>query len=503
MLDVPSFADLNVFAATPMLVMAVGGALLLVADRFIKHKLHTARYALGIVLVAWLLALAQAGDVLDIGNPGMAFMEMFVADKFTYVVNVVVLTAAAIGILASYDYLERTKLDRGEYYVLLIYTAVGAMLMGSSSNLVMIFISLELLSIPLYVLSGIRRSSVESEESAMKYFLLGAFSSAFFIYGIALIFGATGTLDLHEVWAAANIITAEDTTARFLLLLGSGMLLVGLGFKVAAVPFHMWTPDVYQGAPTPVTAYMSVVAKAGGFAALLRVMITGLAVSLEGGDTALWLDTVQIVAAATLILGNVVAIVQTDLKRLLAYSSIAHAGYILIAVAAGAVQGFGDAAAEAALIYLVAYTFTNIGAFTIVIALENNDMSGTGVTDLKGLANRYPWHAMAMAVFMFSLTGVPLTAGFIGKFFAFKVAMEAGLTVLAVVGVLASVISAFYYVRVIVYMYFENEETEITVDRKPMLNSALIITTGGTFLLGVLPFIVADLVQGATIALVP
>ncbi|MFP4320914.1 MAG: NADH-quinone oxidoreductase subunit N [Anaerolineales bacterium] len=503
MVELPTFADLNVFAALPMIMLAVGGALLLVADRFIKNKFYTATYALVGVLVSLVLALIQAGEVFDIGDPGLAFMDMFVADKFTYVVNVVVLTAAAIGILASYDYLERTNLDRGEYYILLIYTAVGAMLMGSSSNLVMIFIALELLSIPLYVLSGIRRPAEESEESAMKYFLLGAFSSAFFVYGIGLIFGATGTMDLRAVWEAANTITAEDATAEFLLLMGSGMLLVGLGFKVAAVPFHMWTPDVYQGAPTPVTAYMSVVAKVGGFAALLRVMITGLSVSLEGGNTALWLDTVQVVAVATLVLGNFVAIVQTDLKRLLAYSSIAHAGYILIAVASGAVQGFGDAAAEAALIYMVAYTFTNIGAFAVVIALENDDMSGTKMSDIKGLANRYPWHAMAMAVFMFSLTGVPLTAGFIGKFFVFKAALDADLTLLAVIGVLTSVVSAFYYVRVIVYMYFEPEENEITVDRKPMLNSALAITTVGTFVLGVLPFIVADLVQGATIALVP
>lgn len=501
-LEVPTFEALNIFAALPMIIMAVGASLLLVADRFIKQKLTTAVSALGIVLVALVVALLQAGDVAQIGDAGSAFEEMFVADQFTYVINIVILISAAIGILVSYDYLERTNLDRGEYYVLLLFTAVGAMLMGSSYNLAMIFIALELLSIPLYVLSGIRRPQEESEESAMKYFLLGAFSSAFFVYGIALVFGATGSLDLREIWTVASAITSEESTEQFLLLMGSGMLIVGLGFKVAAVPFHMWTPDVYQGAPTPVTGFMSVAAKAGGFAALLRVLITGLSVSLDGSDSAVWLYSLQFIAAATLILGNIVAIAQSDLKRLLAYSSIAHAGYILVAVAAGAVQGFGDDSAQAALIYLVAYTFTNIGAFAIVTALENDDTSGTGLADIKGLANAYPFHAAAMALFMFSLTGIPLTAGFIGKFFVFKVAIDAGLTVLAVVGVLTSVVSAFYYVRIIWNMYFEESDGEITADNQLMLNSALWITAVGTFILGILPFILEDLVNEATIALV-
>jgi NADH-quinone oxidoreductase subunit N len=501
MFEVPSLDDLNILAALPVVVLAVGGGILLVVDRFIQRKFYTAMLSLGLVLVCLILALLQAADAGNNGNGGLAFEGMFIGDQFTYVLNVVSLIAAGIGILVSYDYLERTNLDRGEYYILLIFAAVGAMLMGSSGNLVMVFIALELLSIPLYVLSGIRRPQEASEESAMKYFLLGAFSSAFFVYGIALIFGATGSLDLTEIWTAASGIAEGDTTEKFLLLMGSGLLLVGLGFKVAAVPFHMWTPDVYQGAPTPVTAFMSVVAKAGGFAALLRVMITGLSVSLDGGDTATWLTTVQVIAVATLVLGNVVAISQYDLKRLLAYSSIAHAGYILIALAAGAVAGHGDDAAQAALVYLVAYTFTNIGAFAVVVAIERNDTTGTTMNDIKGLATRYPMLAAAMTVFMFSLTGVPLTGGFIGKFFVFKAALDADLAPLAVIGVLTSVISAFYYVRVIWNMYFEQPEGALTVDTKPMLSSALWITAVGTFLMGLLPFVLEDLVQNATIAL--
>jgi NADH-quinone oxidoreductase subunit N len=501
MFEIPTLEQLNLWAATPVGFLTVYASLLLVVDRFYTRKYYTALASLAGVGVALVLALFQAGDVFALGADGFAYKRMFVADQFTYVVNVIALLGAGIGILVSYDYLERAKIDRGEYYVLLIFAAIGAMLMASSTNMVMIFIALELLSIPLYILSGFRRPMEESEESAMKYFLLGAFASAFLVYGVALLMGATGSLYLDEIFREASLITSEEADRQISLLLGAGMVLVGLGFKVAAVPFHMWTPDVYQGAPTPVTAYMSAIAKVGGFAALLRVMITGLSVLPEGQTAAFWLDTMQIIAVMTLVLGNVVAIAQSDLKRLLAYSSIAHAGYLLIAVAAGAVQGFGDDAARAALIYLCAYTFTNIGAFAIVAAVEKDDATGTGMKDIKGLANTHAGLAVAMTVFMFSLTGIPLTAGFIGKFFVFKVALDAGLTPLVIIGVLTSVVSAFYYVRVIWNMWFEQGTGELIVQRQLFLNSALVITAVGTFLLGILPFILEDLVRDTTLAL--
>ncbi|MBZ0305758.1 MAG: NADH-quinone oxidoreductase subunit N, partial [Anaerolineae bacterium] len=290
----PTFDDLNFWAALPVIFLSLWASLLLVADRFIKDKFYIAAYSLLGTGIALVIAVFQAGDVLEIGDAGLAFEGMFMADQFTYVVNIVALISVAIGILISYEYLERTKLDRGEYYVLLMFSAVGAMLMGSSHNLSMIFIALELLSIPLYILSGIRRPQEESEESAMKYFLLGAFSSSFLVYGIALVFGATGSLDLGEIVVTAQNISDQESTQRYLLLIGIGLITVGLGFKVAAVPFHMWTPDVYQGAPTPVTAYMSSVAKVGGFAAFLRVLVTGLPIIAEGGNAAVWVDTLQI-----------------------------------------------------------------------------------------------------------------------------------------------------------------------------------------------------------------
>lgn len=502
MFEVPSVEALNLEAAIPLIMLSVWGCVLLVLDRFLTNKYTLVMLTLGGMVATLLVALFQAGDVFDIGERGFAFEGMFVADQFTYVVNVVVVTAAIIGILVSYDYLERTGLDRGEYYILLLYSAVGAMLMGASGNLAMIFIGLELLSIPLYILCGIRRPQEESEESAMKYFLLGAFSSAFLVYGIALIFGATGSLDLPEIWAVGTDLSNDESTSRFLLLMGSGLVLVGLGFKVAAVPFHMWTPDVYQGAPTPVTAYMSVVAKVGGFAALVRVLIAGLPVVFEGQDTAIWVDTVQVIAAMTLILGNIVAIMQSDLKRLLAYSSIAHAGYMLIGVAAGGVPGVGDLAAQSALVYLVGYTFTNIGAFAIVVALERNDTTGTTMNDIKGLGTTHPDLAGAMTIFMLSLAGIPLTAGFIGKFWVFQAAMDADLVVLAVIGVLTSVISFFYYMRVVWNMYFEAPTQTVTIARQPLLRSAVWITVVGTVVLGVAPVVLENLVRETVIALI-
>ncbi len=504
MFEIPTFDDLNVWAALPLIALALGTCVLLIADLFIpKNKKHFTAILAGTgVIISLVLAVIQAGDLAEIGDGGTAFEGMFVADQFTYVLNVIVLMAALIGILVSYDYLQRTDTERGEYYSLLLFSAMGAMLMGASRNLVMIFVALELLSIPLYILSGFRRPQEASEESALKYFLLGAFSSGFLVYGIAFIFGATGSFDLAEIWQGAVDILAGDQPGEFTLLIGIGMMIIALGFKVGAVPFHMWQPDVYQGAPTPVTAFMSVVAKAGGFAAMLRVLVTGLAVVSQGDDINVWQDTVQVIAFITLVLGNTVALMQTDLKRLLAYSSIAHGGYIMIAVAAGGSSGVGDQAAQAALIYLLAYTFTNIGAFAVVIALERNDATGTGLDDIKGLAANSPALAFSMAVFMFSLTGIPLTAGFMGKWFVFKAALNADLGLLAVAGILTSVVSAFYYLRVIMNMYMVEGEAKPSMQLQPAMNVALFVTVVGTLLLGILPYIMTDLAQDVTLALI-
>ncbi|NLX08914.1 MAG: NADH-quinone oxidoreductase subunit N [Chloroflexi bacterium] len=501
MFEVPNLADYNIMATLPVMVLALSTCILLLVDLFIpterKHLTALlAAIALGVTLV---LAVLPLFDLVEYGDGPLAFEGTFVADEFSNMVNAAVLITALLGVMVAPNYLERSALQRGEYYSLLLLTTVGVMFMGAAGDLVVVFISLELLSIPLYILSGFRRGSAASEESAMKYFLLGAFSSSFLVYGIALIYGATGTTNLQAIWQTIDALAGQETSARYLLMAGGSMVLVGLGFKVAAVPFHMWTPDVYQGAPTSVVAYMSVAAKIGGFAGLLRVLVAGMPnFVLDGAEVAAWQDTVWILAALTMILGNIIAIVQSDLKRLLAYSSIAHAGYILIALAAGGRAGYGDDAARAALIYLMAYVFTNFGAFAVVIAVEGNDPTHTGLGRVRGLGKTHPMLALAMTVFMLSLVGIPLTAGFIGKWFVFQVAVAAGLTPLAIIGVITSLISAFYYLRVVWLMYFEEGEGEASMPRT--LAWAIGISALGTLLFGVLPYLLSDMAREVSLA---
>jgi len=336
----------------------------------------------------------------------------------------------------------------------------------------------------------------------MKYFILGAFASAFFVFGSALLYGATGTTSLPGIFTAAEAISSTGGSSAFLLLMGAGLLLVALGFKVAVVPFHMWTPDVYEGAPTPVTAFMSVGAKAGGFAALLRIMLVGLPtfVISDGQTAAAWQQTFWIIAALTLILGNVVAIAQTNIKRMLAYSSIAHAGYVMMAVAAAGTAGVANQAAQAAVLYLLAYMFTNLGAFGVALAIEKNDGTGTNLDNFVGLAKSRPTLALMMAVFMLSLTGIPLTSGFIGKWFVFSATMNAGLVPLAIIGVITSVVSAFYYVRVIVNMYLRDGEGDPAEGATPYVNWAIYAAFAGTLIMGILPFLATNLTDTIAIA---
>lgn len=365
---IPTLEQLNLSAAFPAISLALGTCLLLLVDLFLpkNRKYLTAWLALGGLAVSFIF------NLFAYNSSTTALEGMFIADQFTGFSNIAVIAATAISILLSIDYLKRHQMERGEYYILLLFSATGAMFMAAANDLVVIFVALELLSIPLYIMAAFRPNDARSEESGMKYFILGAFSSAFLVYGMALIYGASGTTNLGEIFSAVEGILATENAARFYLLAGTGLLVVGLGFKVAVVPFHMWTPDVYEGAPTPVTAYMSVVAKLGGFTSFLRVMIIALpALALPESTIAVWQTVLWLIAAATLILGNFVAIAQTSVKRMLAYSSIAHAGYILMAVAAAGTAGLGDSAAQAALIYLLAYTFTNLGAFAVAMVLEN------------------------------------------------------------------------------------------------------------------------------------
>jgi NADH-quinone oxidoreductase subunit N len=508
---------MHVLNALPALSLALGGCVLFLVDSFIpkNRKDITAWLAVIGVLVALVIS------IFAFGVQTQSFSGMFLADSFTALLNGIVLITTFVSILAAYDYLKRTKMERGEFYPLLLLSASGAMFMGAAGDLVVIFVALELLSIPLYIMAAFRHNDAKGEEGAMKYFLLGAFATGFLVYGIALVYGATGTTNLHDIFTHFG----SGQASTLLLVMGAGLLIVGLGFKVAAVPFHMWTPDVYQGAPTPVTAFMSVAAKVGGFGALLRVVTIAIptlvlsTTKLDAGQTALihttWQDTITIIAGLTMILGNFVAISQTNIKRLLAYSSIAHAGYILMAVAAAGTFNATNAAGkisvslnlanyavQGALFYLLAYAFTNLGAFAVAIAVERDDATGSNLDDFAGLSKRQPMLAVAMTIFMLSLTGIPLTAGFIGKWYIFFSAVSSDLSGLALVGVLTSVVSAYYYLRIVVKIWLEPGESDA---RLPLpLSSAVALCAVATVLLGILPFAV-NLVQNVqtSIAMLP
>ncbi len=492
-MDQPTLATTDLVTILPALVLLGWASLLLIADLFIGRKMLTASIALlGVLVSGGLLAMQMQSAR---GVPVAGFNGMIVADGFALVLQGIFLIGAFIGILIAMEYLPRHGLERGEYYSLLLFATTGMMFMALARDLIVVFVSLELLSIPLYVLSGFARPRLMSEEAAMKYFLLGAFASGFMVYGIALTYGGTGTTSL------AGVAQALSGTALNLplSLVGMGLIVVGLGFKVAAVPFHMWTPDVYQGAPTPVTAFMSVGAKAGGFAALLRVLVMAFPAA-----AAEWGMVVTIIAGLTLILGNVVAISQSDIKRMLAYSSIAHAGYILIAVAAAQDPAVAPYAIGAAAFYLLTYTFTNLGAFAVVMTVERVDGTGTRIEDFAGLSKMRPLLALAMALFMLSLTGMPPSAGLVGKFFVFQAAIRASadnpwMVALAIIGVVTSVISAFYYIRVVVMMYFRDGAGETVL--KPALAAATLITALVTLLLGIVPGPVFAIAQQALLAL--
>jgi len=445
-----SIADLlsNLKTILPVTVLLAWGVLLLVADAWIpkERKRLTAFLAAVGLCLALGFSLAQAGRVM------ISFGGMIIVDGFAVFLDALFLVSGLVGIALSYDYLKRMGFERGEYYVLLLFSVAGMMLMSVAADLIVVFLSLELLSIPLYVLAGFALPRLDSEEAALKYFLLGAFSGGIVVYGVALVFGASGTTALAGIVLAAKSGAANTT----LLLLGAALTLIGLGFKVAAVPFHMWTPDVYHGAPSAVTAFMAVGAKAAGFAALLRVFITAFPSLSAQLTPVLWA-----LAALTMILGNVIAIAQGNIKRMLAYLSIAHAGYLLMAVVAFGQAKLASLAAAAALLYLVAYALANFGAWGVVIALERADGQGLDIENYAGLGRRQPVLAAAMAVFMLSLTGVPPALGFVGKFYLFRVAIEGGFVGLAVIGVLTSLISAYYYLRVVVVMYMCEGEGQV------------------------------------------
>jgi NADH-quinone oxidoreductase subunit N len=467
----------DLYTILPTLLLVAWACVLLLLDLFIPkgRKGWTALLAAVGLAAALGITIAQAG--LD----QSAFGGMVVLDGFSSFLNVLFLASGLGAVAIAYGYLKRMGLERGEYYTLILFSLSGMLLMSRAADLIIVFLSLELLSIPLYVLSAFARPRTESEEAGIKYFLLGAFATGFVVYGIALVFGATGNTSL------AGIVSAVSLTAfpgglysPLLLTVGAALILVGFGFKVAAVPFHMWTPDVYQGAPTSVTGFMAVGAKAAGFAALLRIFVTAL--------PSLNLDLVPVLwglAALTMLVGNVVAISQTNIKRLLAYSSIAHAGYILMAFVSFGNPKVAPDAVASALFYLVTYAVTSFGAWAVVIALEKLDGKGLEINDFAGLGRKRPMLAAAMTIFMLSLIGMPPTLGLVGKFYLFRTAIEGGFIGLAVIGVVTSLISAYYYLRVVVTMYMRDGDPETA--REPWLDFTWALSAVVTVILSFLP----------------
>jgi NADH-quinone oxidoreductase subunit N len=423
------------------------------------------------------------------GSREELFGGMIVVDMASLLLQIIFLVVGLLTVLLSIRYAAEEGLELGEYYALLLFALLGAMLMASGGDLLIIFLGLEIMSLAQYILAGMRHQVLKSSEAAMKYFLLGAFATGFLLYGISLLYGATGTTNLVGIMTAVR---EGGLTDHPLMSIGMGLLVVGFGFKIAAVPFHMWTPDVYEGAPTPVTAFMSTGVKAAAFAALVRVFMTALG-DLQGS----WAPIFWGIAVLTMTLGNLIAIAQQNIKRMLAYSSIAHAGYLLIGVVAA-----GPAGLSGLLYYLLAYAFMNLGAFAVVIALEQREDRYLRLDDYSGLGFRHPLLGVAMALFMFSLSGIPPTAGFMAKFYVFSAAVEQGYIVLTVIGVLNSLISLYYYLRPIVFMYMEESKADgPAMHVEPFLLAGLVLTMLGTLHLGLFPSRWLDLAQAAALGL--
>ena len=483
-LDLSSYRDL-MLSLLPELVLTAWALVLLLFVAWRHKTIRDLRIA-GWLTLAALASTAVVTWWLWWNRTGVAGIAgMVAADDFRWVSDWVFLGAGALTVLISFAYVEREQLFAPEYYVLLVFGTLGMMVMAAGADLMVIFLGLELMSVAVYVLAGFDRRRARSAEAALKYFLLGAFASGFLLYGIALIYGATGTTNLGLIGAQAGMMGSPSV----MLLVGLALLLVGFGFKIAAVPFHMWAPDVYDGAPTPVTAFMATGVKAAAFAALFRVMIQGFAAVPAWHDMVWWL------AVITMVGGNLFALAQRSLKRMLAYSSVAHAGYLLVAVTSGTSAG-----TSAFLVYVVAYTLMSVGAFAILSVKGRNGESDVLIDDLAGLAARRPWLAFALAVCMLSLLGFPGTAGFIGKWYIIVAATSAGQNVLAAILVLTSVVSAGYYLPVIMAIYMKPEPIEaahvdVVLDRWG--RAAVAAAVVGLLLFGVWPNRLFDLARSA------
>jgi NADH-quinone oxidoreductase subunit N len=461
----------------PELVLTAGALLVLIADVLLPRRTQA---------LSWVTLVAIGATLVSLAPFGATHVEvargLIAVDRFAFFFKIVFLVAAAMTVLMSMRYLDIEGVSAGEYYFLILCATLGMMIMAGGIDLITIFIGLETMAVSFYILAGFIKPNQRSNEAAVKYFLLGAFSLGILLYGMSLMYGLSGTTNLR---AMATTFVGQERDP--LLVLAVILVTAGVGFKIAAVPFHMWAPDVYEGAPTPVTAFLSVGSKAASFAMLLRIFIEGLP-SMDAD----WRLLFEVLAIATMTVGNLAALTQTNLKRMLAYSSIAHAGYVMIGIVAGGARGIA-----ATLIYLFVYSFMQLGAFTVIVLMRRADAAGDELKDLSGLYLRRPFAAFAMLLFMLSLGGIPPTAGFMGKFWLFSAAIESGYVWLAVIGVLNSAVSLYYYVRVIVFMYLRKE----TFGSEPVVSPALAVALGvavvATIAFGVYPRMLFEVAEAS------
>lgn len=463
-------------ALAPEAVLSLAGMAVLLAGVTGKRQ-DGPGHELGWIALAGLAVAAIANGWLYAGATEDGTAAMIAVDRLRLFANWVFLLGAAFAVVISLDYVARHKLQAGEYYSLILFAVVGMMFMGSARDLMIVFLGLELMSMAVYALTAFNRRDRRSAEAGLKYFLLGAFASGFLLFGIALIYGAAGSAHIHEIAAAVR----EGTASRGLLLPGVALLTAGFAFKVSAVPFHMWTPDAYEGAPTPVTAFMAASVKSAAFVAFLRIFLVGL-----GGASADWAPVLWWLAAATMVVGNVIAVVQSDVKRMLAYSSIAHGGYLLVALVAG-----NDIATGGLLFYLLVYTVMNVGAFAILIAAGDRSGSGSKIEEFGGFGWRNPALGVLMTIFLLSLAGFPGTGGFMAKLFLLQGAAAAQLWVLSVILVLTTVVSYWYYLRVAWQMWMKDAPTTGSPPQRlavPMaVHVVLLVGAGVVLLTGVFP----------------
>jgi NADH-quinone oxidoreductase subunit N len=485
----------------PQFVVFLTAIVLSLADAFLPRRMH----------YTWLTVISLVGygvgALLLFGQNGedqSTFYGLFRADGLTVFLSLVILSAAILTVLISASYVEHLegRMPLGEYYTLLAFAVLGALLTASAGDLIMIFVGIELSSLATYILTAFAKRRVTALEGALKYFLLGIFASGIFLYGLAWVYGAAGTTDLDAIALNINGMVQGQDNLDAALLLGLLLVIVGLGFKMAAVPFHFWTPDAYDGAPTPVTGFMSVIPKAAAFAAAVRLLIQGLGPLRDD-----WVLIIAILAAITMVFGNLVAISQRNVKRMLAYSSIAHTGYMMAGLAAYQVQtGFGssgdmgDQGVSSVLYYLLAYTFMNIGAFAIVAWIQHRG-GGMELEDYQGLASTHPLPAAAMSIFLISLMGIPPTIGFYAKYYVIVALLDADLLWLAIVIVVMSAVSAYFYLRVVAVMYFSEGKELSSHTKTPLLNAGIAAMVVAVFALGLFSGPIFDLAGTWTSAL--